>query len=177
MKANRFQFSLLGLLLAVTVVGLVFGTVALVGRITGMGAAQATLLFLKNTLYQFPRLLVWLVGGILIWQRRGRHPQVSCYALVGICGLAASALTGGLFIAWLQGMAMRQPGFIAAGRGMVFYFGYATFVALASAACWVLIIVAVLGWRGDPTETPAISGTPGVPGDPESDPKACQAGR
>ncbi len=53
--------------------------------------------------------------------------------------------------------------------GMVYYFAYIVIVSLATSGCWVLILVAILGWRGDPIETPAISGTPGVPGDPESD--------
>ena len=169
MRANRFQFSLLGLLLVITFFGLVLGTIALIGRLTGMGASQAMFAVLQRSFFHIPLFLIWSVGGVLIWQRRRRHPQVSRYALLGICGLAAVALLNALFSTWLQGTLMRQPSFMASSQGMVYYFAYIVIISLATSGCWILILVAILGWRGDPIETPAISGTPGMPGDPESD--------
>lgn len=74
---GTFQFSLLGLLLTITAVGLLLGAVLFVARLAGVPHSQALMLVFGQQLFRFPLLVVWLVGGVVAVRRWKQHPNVS----------------------------------------------------------------------------------------------------
>ncbi len=105
-----------------------------------------------------PGIIVWLVGVAIALATWRRHPRVSQTALVACVLLLVNAAAGPVAQFWLfQGMS--QLGRTSAEYGRLL--GLLTLVRVAfSTVGYVLLLVAVFGWRATP-RFPA--GPPGEP--------------
>jgi hypothetical protein len=116
---------------------------------------------------RIPRFAVWLIGAIVLVRRRKQHEGVSQCALAGLAGLFLLEIVAIGLTVWMTYW-MRtqlQPPVLASSTAVqtvvpptfgpppyyaevssVFY----RFVRpMVDACCWVLILLAVLAWRGE----------------------------
>ncbi len=103
---------------------------------------------LSVLLVQAPVILVWLVGlvlSVVFWRR---HPRVSLITMIAILGLLTTSILGSLLGMWLpltfnrSGMPMSQIGML---MGVI-----SIASSLLSAVFWVLLVIAIFGWRRKP---------------------------
>jgi hypothetical protein len=95
-----------------------------------------------------PAVIIWLVGIAIALATWRRHPRVSQTALVACVLLLANAAAGPLAQFWLF-QRMTQFGWTAAEYGRTM--GLVTLVRVAfSTVGYVLLLVAVFGWRVTP---------------------------
>jgi hypothetical protein len=114
---------------------------------------------------QVPYYVVWLVGIILCAARWQRHPTVSLLALLGFGLLLVQSLVGTFLFYWV----VRQQS--DAGWTSQQLSSYLTALNLArtavSSVAWVLILVALFGWRYRPVQLVSVAEEPerlGPPG-------------
>lgn len=104
------------------------------------------LVLLVDSVPVHPELVVWLVGVLVVVTRWRRHPQVSLCALLGI---------GGLLVLWLARFVLDVRIVTREGAiGQWFFSTTGTFHLWRgvidrglTVTCWVLLIIAILGWR------------------------------
>ena len=98
----------------------------------------------------FPESFVWLVGNIIIISRWNRHPQVSLCALLAIGGLLLISIAGNSSGLWLE--AIFRTGDRRPNDSIINYRMLSVgFTSILKAGCWILLFMAILGWRGDET--------------------------
>ena len=94
---------------------------------------------------ELPILLVWILGIRLAQQRRPNHPQVSRMAALGLVILLALVLIGDFgtvlipSIASGRNLSTAQLSLLVSLPGML--------LLLGNAAAWVILLLAVFGWR------------------------------
>ena len=98
-----------------------------------------------------PENLVWLIAGIILFRRRKRHPQVTKYALCAMLGLVVIALVNHVSEIVFQSTMSRSPRSTADLQTYLMLRGLVT--TFARAGCWILLFIALLGWRGEPNDT------------------------
>src|SRR5205823_5900812 len=105
-----------------------------------------------------PAILIWLVGVAIALATWRRHPRVSQTALVACVLLLVNAAAGPVAQFWLF-QRMSQLGWTSSEYGRMM--GLLTLVRVAfSTVGYVLLLLAVFGWRATP-RLPA--GPPGEP--------------
>lgn len=121
--------------------------------IIGIGFSQ-TLSAIPVTLAMAPELLVWIGGSVVILFRWHKHPHVSRYALIAIGGLMLATVGPFLFQQWLISTGTLSQW----SENTVRYFIFVQYVLTVAlkVCCWVLLFVAMLGWR----EGLCVSGLP-----------------
>ena len=113
---------------------------------------QTLLPTLSALVIQLPVLLVWLIGSILAIVFWKRHPKVSLFAMIGVCGLLLLTLITTYLNLWLplmlsdRGVSATQIGITLGIKGIV--------TSVLSACFWVMIFVAIFGWRKKPEIVP-----------------------
>jgi hypothetical protein len=94
---------------------------------------------------QLPLYLVWLIGMFLALVRWRRHPTPSLLALIAFILFLTSAISGTLLFAWV----LWQRDSTEITRGWMF-----SFIALGrtvvNTGAWVLLLLALFGWRTPP---------------------------
>lgn len=100
-----------------------------------------------NLLPTLPILLVWLVGIILAIVNWGKYPRVSLVALIGLGLLLLLTFTGTAISALLPFL-MQRPGTSAPGIANIWGI-FNIVLGLLRAGAWVLILVAIFGWRNE----------------------------
>lgn len=164
-EPGSFRFGLRGLFLLMTGLALLLGLVIALGELVGFHGPFSLRFFLMLQIEQLPVYIVWLWGGLLLWQRRRFHPRTTKYALIGIGGLAALSIGSSLGTLWLQSPTVRR---IAPSNWVFWWRVYLVFSALVNALFWVFIMKAILRFRIHPSppapanaqETPGTSGLP-----------------
>lgn len=97
-----------------------------------------------------PLQLVWLVGMILALMRWSRHPGVSALVLIALMLFSFSTLAGALFSYWLPRMLMESG---RTSSQLNFYFSILSITrAAVGTVGWILLLVALFGWRYSPTQ-------------------------
>ena len=94
-----------------------------------------------------PALVVWIVGIVLAWVTRQRHPQVSLFAGVAFALQILQSLCGTLLYYWVATQGYAGWGSVRAS----WILNVAAFVQTGiSAIAWALILVALFRWRYQP---------------------------
>jgi hypothetical protein len=104
---------------------------------------------LAQLLPQLPFYLAWLAGmvvALVTWQR---HPMVSLLTLIALALFALLALGGTLGFVWV----VNQSGGAAERAWLLSAIGLVR--AVVGTAAWVLLLVAVFGWRQPPAPRPS----------------------
>ncbi len=99
---------------------------------------------LDKRLNLVPELLVWVVGAVIVFRRRQRHPNVSRCALLGLSGFILITIVN---LAFLHYLGPNAPFVPSPGILLIYQFHIACFQPLVAAASWCLVLIAVLGWR------------------------------
>lgn len=102
---------------------------------------------LSNYLVQCPLFLAWVAGLVLAVMRWKKHPRVSLLVTIALVIILVEAIINtslGIWLPWMltqQGMAYTQIGTILAIWGFI--------SSLVNAGIWVLLLVAIFGWRDE----------------------------
>ena len=127
----RFQFSIRGLMILTLAVAVLCGLVR--GLIFWLGESAA---FLLNLIDDVPNIVCWIVGMRVALRRWPAHPEVSKFALFGIWIRLLTLVFWQ--VAWLVLVTSLRPRPINL---------LAVPLTVLSASAWVLILIAVFGWR------------------------------
>ena len=107
---------------------------------------------LSGFLYYIPYMIVWAVGFILAIVRWQRHPKVSLLAVIAFTIFFMTAMVNSCLRMWLYPWLFGESGGGLGQTSAVLILSMINLsVALAGAGAWVLVLIAIFGWR----ETPA----------------------
>lgn len=126
-----FQFSIRGLMILTLAVALVCGLGR--GLVLWLGESAA---FLLNLIDDIPLIICWIIGLRIAIRRWPVHSQVSAFALWGICIQLATLFAWQ--VVWFSRPAMQN---------LLGTYLFSALLTMISAGGWVLILIAVLGWR------------------------------
>jgi len=114
------------------------------------------------------QMTIWTVGLILAVVRRPRHPRVSSIAVVAFAIFPAMSVFDILRRMWLPGLLYGQYRRYLGAILPAVWVVDAIDMALATGvyAAWVLVLIAIFGWRGQPAlSSPASQPGAGRQGD------------
>ena len=139
-----FQFSIRGLMILTLAVALLCGLGR--GLVLWLGESAS---FLLNLIDDIPLILCWIIGIRVAIRRWPVHPQVSQFAVLGIgINLAVLVLWQFWWIARLTVQNLPAVQLLAVP------------LTLISAAAWVLILMAIFGWRDSAAQPRRQAGAP-----------------
>jgi hypothetical protein len=121
-------------------------------------------LLLSQLAPQVPTYLAWLAGMVVALVTWRRHPMVSLLTLLALALFAVLSLGGTLVFAWV----VNQPISDAERGGVLTAWGIVR-SALAMVG-WVLLLVALFGWRRPPAPLPPLPPLGEEPTDEEPHP-------
>ena len=110
-------------------------------------------LLLPQLVFQIPAYLAWITGMILAAVYWRKHPWVSLTALIGLGIFFLESVVGlgqGVLLQYRpfsEGMSFQQIGIIYTAIGII--------RTAAVTAAWILILVAIFGWRNASRPEPA----------------------
>jgi len=103
------------------------------------------MLFLTQAIWQLPFYIVWITGMILAAVYWRKHRWVSLTTLIGLAIFFVFSVLGISLSTYVQSlsytgeMPMAQMGIIYTVSGII--------VTAADTAAWILVLVAIFGWR------------------------------
>ena len=148
-----FQFSLLALFLLTTVAAVLLGGIVALAAAFGVDPTDALLQAVGQQISHLPVLVVWLVGTVLLVNRRQLHPQASKYGACGFGGLLLlSMLSMGFQVFILAVMTNNRSMSSIAWVFAVYSFAYSALAAV----CYGFLLAAILTRRTDD----AVAGPP-----------------
>jgi len=102
-----------------------------------------------------PLYAVWLVGVIFAALRWKRHPRVSLFAILALVLTMFLSIVAMSFSIILP-LYMHRDG-MPAERISIFIGVWSLVTSTLQAGCWVLLLIALFGWRGEPATAKAAS--------------------
>ncbi len=114
----------------------------------------------RSLIIQSPLFLVWLVGALIALVRLPKHAGVSVLLLIGFALMFFGSIGSAVAYAWLPQLMAARHGVVEHVQLIYGAVGFAN--CLLHAVGWVLVLVAVFGWRGRPDRQspPADTGSP-----------------
>lgn len=102
---------------------------------------------------QIPLYLVWFIAMILAFVYLGRHPAVSLLVLAAMSLLIVQSVVGTFLAYWIQFQMEPREWTVAK---MASYLAVVALVRTAvSTGAWILLVVAIFGWRRQALHVPA----------------------
>jgi hypothetical protein len=112
----------------------------------------------RSLIIQSPLFLVWLVGAVVALVRLPKHAAVSVLLLIGFALMFLGSIGSAVAYAWLPRLMAARHGGVEHAQLIYGAVGFAN--CLLHAVGWVLVLVAVFGWRPRPgRQSPTTDGS------------------